>query len=240
MIRLCLLWVLLGTSVASSFAFSDSFKAGVSALNRGHYATAMRAWVSMANEGIAEAQNNIGHLHEEGFGVPQDYSEAMRWYRLAADQGLAEAQHNIGMLYYQGYGTKQNYREAVKWFKLATQQDLADSQYMLALCYHYGQGVSIDYTFAKTWYLKSAQQGYANAQFMYAFMLQAGEIGDPEPLKALAWSEVAKRNGKADSDDVGDQSRLLLDDAEIAEAMKLADVCLSSAYQSCPIMTPKR
>ncbi len=214
--------------------YSDSFDAGLSALKRGHYATAMRAWVKMANDGVAEAQNNVGHLHEEGFGVAQDYSEAMRWYRLAAEQGLAESQHNIGMLYYEGYGVKQNHREAVRWFKLSTKQELADSQYMLALAYHQGQGVSMDYKFAKYWYLMSAKQAYANAQFMYAFMLQAGEIGDPAPLKALVWSEVAKRNGKLDSSDVGDQSKLQLDDEEIAAAMELAELCLSSNYQSCP------
>ena len=58
----------------------------------------------MANDGIAAAQNNVGHLYEEGLGVSQDYSIAMRWYRLAAEQGLSEAQHSIGMRYYSGDG----------------------------------------------------------------------------------------------------------------------------------------
>ena len=169
----------------STWAQDNSFDAGLAALKRGHYATAMRAWIKMANEGVAEAQNNVGHLYEEGFGVAQDYPKAMSWYKQAAEQGLAEAQHNIGMLYYEGYGVKKNYREAVKWFKLATAQKLPDAQYMLALAYHQGQGVTMNYKFAKVWYLESAKQGYANAQFMYAFMLQAGDMGEPDPLKAL-------------------------------------------------------
>ena len=78
------------------------FEAGLSALDRAHYATAMRAWIELAREGAAEAQNNVGHLYEQGFGVSQNYAEAMDWYRQAADQGLAEAQHNMGMLYYRG------------------------------------------------------------------------------------------------------------------------------------------
>ena len=218
----------------STWAQDNSFDAGLAALKRGHYATAMRAWIKMANEGVAEAQNNVGHLYEEGFGVAQDYSKAMSWYKQAAEQGLAEAQHNIGMLYYEGYGVKKNYREAVKWFKLATAQKLPDAQYMLALAYHQGQGVTMNYKFAKVWYLESSKQGYANAQFMYAFMLQAGDLGEPDPLNALAWSEVARRNGREDSSDIGDLSKLQLNDEEIAKASQLAELCLSSNYKSCP------
>ena len=221
-------------SLHSTWAQDGSFDAGLAALQRGHYATAMRAWIRMANEGIPEAQNNVGHLYEEGFGVAQDYPKAMSWYRQAADQGLAEAQHNIGMLYYEGYGVKKNYREAVKWFKLATAQKLPDAQYMLALAYHQGQGVEINYKFAKVWYLESAKQGYANAQFMYAFMLQAGDLGKPDPLKALVWSEVARRNGREDSSDIGDLSKLQLTDEEIGKATQLAELCLTSNYESCP------
>ena len=53
----------------SSPTVSGDFNAGLSALQRAHYATAMRAWIGMANDGIAEAQNNVGHLYEEGFGA---------------------------------------------------------------------------------------------------------------------------------------------------------------------------
>ena len=218
----------------STLAQDNSFDAGIAALERGHYATAMRAWIKMANEGIPEAQNNIGHLYEEGFGVAQDYPKAMSWYKEAADQGLAEAQHNVGMLYFEGYGVKKNYREAVKWFKLATAQKLPDAQYMLALAYHQGHGVTMNYKFAKVWYLESAKQGYANAQFMYAYMLQAGDLGKPDPLNALVWSEVARRNGREDSTDNGDLSKLQLSEEEIVKAGQLTDLCLSSNYESCP------
>ena len=187
----------------------NTFDAGLAALNRGHYATAMRAWIRMANDGVPQAQNNVGHLYEKGFGVAQNYTTAMKWYKLAADQGLSRAQHNVGLLYYSGYGVELNYREAVKWFKLATQQGLAESQYQLAVAYLQGQGVTMDYKFAKHWFLESAKQGYANAQFMYAYMLQAGDMGEPDPLKALVWSEVAQRNGKKEAmEDIGALSKL--------------------------------
>ena len=40
-----------------------------------------------AEEGVAEAQFNLGVMYAEGRGVPQDDAEAARWYRLAAEQG---------------------------------------------------------------------------------------------------------------------------------------------------------
>ena len=61
------------------------------AYERGDYATAMRIFRPLADQGNAVARNYLGDMHNLGWGVPQDYIEALRWYRLAADQGLANA-----------------------------------------------------------------------------------------------------------------------------------------------------
>ena len=220
--------------MASPLTLGEPFEAGLSALERGHYATAMRAWLKLARSGVAEAQNNVGHMYEEGYGVSQNYAQAMIWYKQAAEQGLPEAQHNVGMLYYHGYGTAQNYRVAISWFNRAAQSDLADSQYMLGLAYHQGKGVGLDYEFAKYWFLKSAKQAYANAQFMLAFMLQAGDGGDSEPFKALVWAELARRNGKMDTADISGLSKLLVDDEDVSNALVSADRCLETNYEQCP------
>ena len=210
------------------------FEAGLSALDRAHYATAMRAWLELANEGAAEAQNNVGHLYEQGFGVSQNYATAMKWYRLAADQGLAEAQHNMGMLYYHGYGVAENQRTAASWFKRAALQDLVDSEYMLGLAYHEGKGVGLNYELAQYWFKKAALKAYGNAQFMYAFMLQAGEANEPKSFEALVWSEVARLNGQAGTFDIAYIAKLKLEDEQIIEAEARALSCVESSYSDCP------
>jgi TPR repeat protein len=43
-----------------------------------------------AEQGDAEAQNNLGLMYYEGEGVSQDYMEAAKWYRLAAEQVKAD------------------------------------------------------------------------------------------------------------------------------------------------------
>ena len=221
-------------ALISGSALGGPFEAGLSALDREHYATAMRAWLKLANEGAAEAQNNIGHLYEQGFGVSQNYTEAMNWYRKAADQGLAEAQHNMGMLYYHGYGVAENQRTAASWFKRAALQDLVDAEYMLGLAYHEGKGVELNYQLAKHWFKKAALKAYGNAQFMYAFMLQAGAAGKSKPFEALIWSEVARLNGQPSTSDIADIAKLKLEDEQIGEAEKLALRCVESGYANCP------
>ena len=52
----------------------------------------------LAEEGMPEAQYNLGLMYSTGKGVPQDYNEAIRWYRLAADQGHSKAQEKLKVL----------------------------------------------------------------------------------------------------------------------------------------------
>ena len=72
------------------------FKDGMDAYQRGDYATAMRLWRPLADQGNAAAQLYLGIMYEEGWGGPQDYSAALSWYRNAADQGNAAAQLYLG------------------------------------------------------------------------------------------------------------------------------------------------
>ena len=68
---------------------SVNFNKGIAAYERGDYATALSLFRLAADQGLANAQYNLGVMYERGEGVPQDYKEAVRLYRLAADQGLA-------------------------------------------------------------------------------------------------------------------------------------------------------
>ena len=45
--------------LSGSYAGQASLEAGVEAMNRGHYATALRAFRTLAKEGDAQAENNI-------------------------------------------------------------------------------------------------------------------------------------------------------------------------------------
>ncbi len=94
-------------------------KKGVAAYIRGDYATAIREWRPLANQGNAEAQSNLGFMYENSLSVPQDYAKAMKWYRKAAEQGHAHAQNNLGSMYGNGQGVPQDYAQAHMWYNLA-------------------------------------------------------------------------------------------------------------------------
>ena len=77
-------------------ASGQDFDKGLTAAQSGDYATALREWTPLAEQGNAAAQTNLGVMYDNGQGVPQDYAAAVRWYRLAAEQGYAAAQSNLG------------------------------------------------------------------------------------------------------------------------------------------------
>ena len=79
-------------------------------------ASDFRQILQLAEQGVAEAQYNLGVMYENGQGVRQDDAEAFRWYRKAAEQGVAEAQYNLGAMYYSGQGVRQNFHLSKEWF----------------------------------------------------------------------------------------------------------------------------
>ena len=89
------------------------------ASRKGDYETAMRLWLSMAEQGNAAAQNNVGAGYDKGLGVPQNHTEAVKWYGLSADQGDVIAQNNLAAMYANGLGVPQDLVRAHMWFNLA-------------------------------------------------------------------------------------------------------------------------
>ena len=76
----------------------------------------------IAEAGDAIAQYNLGLMHKNGWGVPQDYAEAVKLYRLAAEVGDVNAQYNLGVMYANRWGVPQDYSFAYMWINLAAAQ----------------------------------------------------------------------------------------------------------------------
>jgi len=95
-----------------------NFQKGVAAFQSGDYATALREWTPLAEQGYASVQHNLGKIYDKGQGVPQDYKTAVKWYTLAAEQGYANAQFKLGLMYAQGTGIPVNGVYAYMWGNL--------------------------------------------------------------------------------------------------------------------------
>jgi len=161
--RLILVAVLLFGLAAPAWG---GFEEGLDAYNEGDYATALKEFLPLAEQGNTDAQVKLGYMYELGRGVPQDYNEAVKWYRQAASQGHAKAQALLGNMYAKGEGVPQNYPEAMKWWRKAAEQGYAPAQVILGNMYAKGQGVPRDDREAAKWHRKAAEQGYADAYGM--------------------------------------------------------------------------
>ena len=114
------------------------------------------AW---AEQGLAQAQHNLGVMYEKGQGVGQDYIEAHKWFKLSAEQGYAQAQYNLGLMYSKCEGVPSDDKEAVKWYRLSAEQRITGAQSNLGLMYEKGQGVEQDYVEAHKWFNISGING---------------------------------------------------------------------------------
>ncbi len=90
--------LILFTTLCFTFSFQAlaGFDEGLTAYQKGDYATALKEWQPLAEQGDEYAQYSLGVMYANGRGVEQSDAQAVGWYRKAADQGGAKAQYNLG------------------------------------------------------------------------------------------------------------------------------------------------
>jgi TPR repeat protein len=76
-----------------------------------------------ADQGLPQAQYEMGRIYQLGLGVPRDYALAAQWHRRAADQGIADGQASMGYLYEQGHGVAQDLAQAATWYRRALETE---------------------------------------------------------------------------------------------------------------------
>ena len=117
-----LLLLLGGTALAADFA------RGLRAYQSGDYATALSEWTPLAEQGVVEAQYDVGLIHYLGKGVAQDRALAHRWFLRAAEAGYARAQYRVAEMCEAGDGVRQDLVQARVWFTLAEKQRYEDAR----------------------------------------------------------------------------------------------------------------
>jgi TPR repeat protein len=142
---------------------TPDFDRGLTAYNRGDYATALGEWQPLAEQGNAAAQSGLGAMYYGGQGVPRDERQAANWYRKAADQGQREAQFRLAVMYDRGIGVPPNYAEAARWYHAAAERGHAEAQYRIGLLFLSGIGVPKNLVLAHMWFDRAAAQGHSEA-----------------------------------------------------------------------------
>ena len=129
-----------------------------------------RYWYGKAAEqGIAEAQNNLANLYSDGLGGEVDVDNALYWYEKSSKAGDIVASANLGWQLVKGKGVKHDFRRAAALLKeyLAENPYSAQHHYLLAECYEHGAG------------------GRASRRLAYEHYREAADFGFPTARKAL-------------------------------------------------------
>lgn len=135
------------------------------ALEQGNHSEAFEYFQKAAEQGLADAQYNLGLMYNFGWGVTQKNStKAAEWYLKAAEQGNALSQYILGRMYYTGQGITKNPTKAAEWYLKAAKQGHIDAQLCLGELYEYGIGVTQNLVKATEWYQKAAEQGSKQAK----------------------------------------------------------------------------
>ena len=129
-----------------------------------------RYWYGKAAEqGLAEAQNNLANLYSDGLGGDVDVDTALYWYEKSSKAGDVVATGNLGWQLVKGKGVKHDFRRAAGLLKeyLAENPYSAQHHYLLAECYEHGAG------------------GRASRRLAYEHYREAADFGFPTARKAL-------------------------------------------------------
>src|SRR3954470_20838315 len=87
--------------LAATPAYAGFFE-GLQAAQNEDWATAMKEWLPLAEEGNPGARSNVGDLYFYGLGVPTDEKIAFKWHALAAEQGVPKSQLFLATAYSEG------------------------------------------------------------------------------------------------------------------------------------------
>jgi uncharacterized protein len=63
-----------------------------------NYADAMQRFTIASDAGWSAAMFNIGHMHENGLGVPRNNDMAITWYKKASAAGSKQAKEKLAKL----------------------------------------------------------------------------------------------------------------------------------------------
>ena len=85
-----------------------------------------------ADQGLAEAQHNMGMLYYHGYGVAENQRTAASWFKRAALQDLVDSEYMLGLAYHEGKGVELNYQLAKHWFKKGALKAYGNAQFMYA------------------------------------------------------------------------------------------------------------
>lgn len=196
-------------------------------------AALLRQLETLAAQGEADAQYEIGWLYFEGRHVERDYVAAHDWFLLAAEQDDVFAQEVLGDMYRDGLGVDPSADAARDWYQRAADQWLATAQYKLGLIYASGDGVETNYPEAFKYLKFAAAQGYGDAQVRLGEMYAEGIGVEVDEALAYMWFYIPALAGCEEAIAKRDRARTRLNLLQAWAMQYTASDCIENQFQGC-------
>jgi len=193
------------SSLVFAQQFSKQYDKAASAYQSGNFAEAEKLWVSIADEGDANAQYALGIMHLKKEAYHSEDTTAFRYLVEAAKKQHVASMFNLGVAYWEGRGVARQPEKALNWWEVAAQRDDAGAQYNLGLAYYIGEGRAQSIPKAVYWVQQAANNGHPQAIALLVTIQNtstentqtAGKTTEPEKLEIMPGSDTGTVQGKA-------------------------------------------
>jgi len=146
-----------------------------------------------AEQGHAQAMNNLGCLLIAGQGIKKNVGMAVQWLKRASKAGNADAMYSLGLLYYRGKLIDRDYRKAFKYLHQAAKNGDKMAAYRVGIMYMKGMGVMPSGEEALFWLSCAGHSGLSRALFVEAKLLSEGILIPPnEKLAFIRFFQAAQ------------------------------------------------
>lgn len=157
-----------------------------------------------------------------------DYETAAAEWAPLAEQGDAGSQFGMGLMSANGWGTAQDDARALEWYQLAAAQGHGEASYNIGVMYQNGWGVEQSDAETLKWMQAAAETGFAPAHRAIGDIYEGGIGVEPDNVKAYAWFESSAKLGDSQANFDREELAMNMNEAEIAEAEKLAQDWLAA------------
>lgn len=181
-----------------SYAQGTTYEEGYAAYARKDYKAAYSILKSLAEQGDARSQTQLGVLLLNQQSEYFDAEAGVAWLEKAARQNEVRAFRNLGIVYTTGSkdGTiAKNLEKSLEWSLRAAEAGDITSQRSIAQAYAFGFGVPKDAGKATYWFRKAAEQGDQSAQYNLGIAYFNGKGVKPDGKEAGIWFEKAALQG---------------------------------------------
>lgn len=151
-----------------------------------------------AEEGDADAMNEMGVLYHNGRGVEQDFKEALSWYNKAIEKNSIDAWVNAGILYDFGQGVDTNHNHATSLFIMAAELGNEWAKKNI-IFYPKGESTPIDFKEVIAWFKGAADRGDSDAMYYIGLLYERREDKEWNSEDAVLWYRKAADLGNADA-----------------------------------------